>query len=268
MVAVAEVLEPTGAAPTRARRPVGRWLVLGGAGLYFGLPLWGAVRFCLRDASGHWTLRAVNGLPGQPGFAPAIGLTARLAAVTTVLTLLLVVPTAVWVHLRAPSLRRLLDGLTVLPVVIPPVVLIVGVLQVSPTALKGTPYLLALEYVVLAMPFAYRALDAGLRGLDLRTLVDASRSLGARAGTTLLHVVLPNLRSAVLSATVLTVALVLGEYTMAALDQYQTFPVWVVAFDQDDARTSVAASLAALLLTWAVLMVLAVLGDRRRRSRP
>jgi putative spermidine/putrescine transport system permease protein len=67
---------------------------------------------------------------------------------------------------------------------------------------------------------------------------------------------------------VLTVALVLGEYTMATLDQYQTFPVWIVSFDQSNsAQTSVAASLAALVLTWLVLLVISMVGDRRRTAR-
>ncbi len=159
----------------------------------------------------------------------------RLALVTTVLTLMLMVPTAVYVHLRLPQLRPLFDGITILPIVIPPVVLIVGVLQVAPARLKSTPYLLALEYAVLAMPFAYRSLDAGLGAIDLKTLVEASRSLGGGWWDTLRRVVVPNLRTALLSATVLTVALVLGEFTMASLDQYQTFPVWVVNTDQDNA---------------------------------
>src|SRR6266704_1114878 len=64
----------------------------------------------------------------------------------------------------------------------------------------------------------------------------------ARAGwpVTLWRVILPNLRTAVLSATVLTVALALGEFTMASLDQYQTFPVWIVNFDQTSGPVSVA----------------------------
>jgi len=134
---------------------------------------------------------------------------------------------------------------------------------VSPANLKGTPYLLALVYVILAMPFAYRSMDAGLRAIDLKTLVDASNSLGARWPTTLWRVVLPNLRSGLLSATVLTVALVLGEFTMASLDQYQTFPVWIVAFDQTSGPVSVAASLFALFVTWIFLMLIATIGGRR-----
>ena len=124
-------------------------------------------------------------------------------------------PTTVYVHLRLPRLRRLLEGITILPIVIPPVVLIVGVLALAPGFLKATSLLLALEYVILAMPFAYRAIDAGLRALDLKTLVEASSSLGAGWVSTLWRVVLPNLRTALLSAVVLTVALVLGEQRVA-----------------------------------------------------
>jgi putative spermidine/putrescine transport system permease protein len=145
------------------------------------------------------------------------------------------------------------------------VVLSVGVLQVAPGFLKGTPYLLALEYVILAMPFAYRAIDAGLRALDLKTVVEASNSLGAGWITTMWRVILPNLTTALLSAIVLTVALVLGEFTMASLFLYQTFPVWIVVFDQTSGQVSVAASLLALFVTWLFLMAITVIGTRRGR---
>jgi putative spermidine/putrescine transport system permease protein len=235
-------------------------------GVYFLVPLYAALRFALQDNQGHFSWGAFRSIPSQQGFGPAFSLSIRLAVVTTAITLLLMVPTAVYVHLRVPSLRRLFDGVTILPIVIPPVVLIVGVLEVAPTQLKSTPYLLALEYAVLAMPFAYRSLDAGLRAIDLKTLVEASRSLGGRWPVTLWRIVVPNLRAALLSATVLTVALVLGEFTMASLDQYETFPVWIVAFDQDDGHVSTAVSLLALVVTWGLLLGIASL-DRRQFRR-
>ena len=193
----------------------------------------------------------------------------RLAIVTTAITLALMVPTAVYVHLRLPALRRVLDSITILPVVIPPVVLIIGVLQVTKVApsLQESPYLLALEYVILSMPFAYRSIDAGLRSLDLKTLTEAAGNLGAGWAVTLWRVILPNLTTALLSATVLTVALVLGEYTMATLDLFQTFPVWIVVNDQVSAQVSVAASLLALFVTWIVLMLITFLGSRQSRRR-
>jgi putative spermidine/putrescine transport system permease protein len=235
------------------------------AGLYFLVPLYAAFRFAISTPDGGISGAVFAGIPAQEGFIDAITLTVRLAVISLVITLVLVVPTAVWVHLRMPRLRRVLEGVTLLPIVVPPVVLIIGVLEVAPPGLKGTPDLLALVYVVLALPFAYRALDSGLQAIPLRTLVEASRSLGAGWGRTLVSVVLPNLRSALLAAVVLTVAMVFGEYTMASLDQYETFPVWIVVFQQANARVSVAVSLLALLGTWALLWLISLV-DRRRQS--
>ena len=98
---------------------------------------------------------------------------------TWVITMALMVPTTVYVHLRLPRMRALLESVTILPIVIPPVVLIVGVLQVMPLSLRSSVWLLGLEYVILALPFGYRAIDAGLRAIDVKTLTEASGSLGA-----------------------------------------------------------------------------------------
>jgi putative spermidine/putrescine transport system permease protein len=242
---------------TSQRPPVWRWVILIVAGLYFLLPLYAAARFA--------GVKAYGALISQPGFGTALWLSVRLAIVTTLITLALMLPTAVYVHLKLPGLRRLLESLTILPIVIPPVVLITGVLQIAPGYLKSTPYLLALEYVILAMPFAYRAIDAGLRSLDLKTITEASSSLGAGWTRTLLQVILPNLTTALLAATVLTVALVLGEYTMSSLDLYTTFPVWLVTNDQTAATITVAGSIFALVVTWIVLLLITVIATRTGR---
>jgi len=234
-----------------------RWVVLVIAGAYFLLPLLVAFRFA--------GIKAFGSVVSETGFTSSLGLSVRLAIVTTVITIVLMLPTTVYVHLRLPRIRRLMEGITILPIVIPPVVLIVGVLQIAPGSLKSTAYLLSLEYVVLAMPFAYRAIDAGLRALDLKTIVEASNSLGAGWINTLWRVVMPNLTTALLSAVVLTVALVLGEYTMASLALYQTFPVWIYVNSQTSGQVSVAASLLALFVTWLFLMLITVAGTRRSR---
>jgi len=249
------------AAPARRRRsvPVWRWAILLIAAVYFLLPLFAALRFA--------GLSAFGTVFGQAGFGTSVWLTARLAAMAWIITLLLMVPTTVYVHLRMPGLRRLMEGITILPIVIPPVVLIIGVLQVSPSALKSAPWLLGLEYVILAMPFSYRSIDAGLSAMDLKTLTEASSSLGAGWLTTLWRVILPNMRTALLSATVLILALVFGEFTMASLDLYVTLPVWIVQFDQLNAQMSEAASLLALFVTWALLMLITVIATRRNRRK-
>jgi len=235
-----------------------RWMILIVAAVYFLLPLWAALRFAGVSAFGS--------VISQPGFTSSLALSVRLAVITTLVTIALMLPTTVYVHLRLPKLRRLMEGITILPIVIPPVVLIVGVLAIAPGFLKATSWLLALAYVVLAMPFTYRALDAGLRALDLKTIVEASNSLGAGWISTLWRVLLPNLRTALLSATVLSVALVLGEFTMASLDLYQTFPVWIYVNSQTSGQVSVAASLLALFVTWIFLLGITVLGTRQSRK--
>ena len=263
MAAIASTEAGTQApAPERAQRrsyPVWRWVILLLAGAYFLIPLYAALRFA--------GAKAFPDIFKQSGFFSAIGLSLRLAVITTIITLVLMVPTTVYVHLRLPAIRRLMEAITILPIVIPPIVLIIGVLKVAPSFLLGTPYLLALVYVILAMPFAYRSLDAGLRSFDLRTMVEASNSLGAGWPNTLWRVVLPNIRTAILSATVLTVALVLGEFTMASLALYVTFPVWIVQFEQNSGPVSVAASLLALFVTWILLMVIVIVGGRGARRR-
>jgi putative spermidine/putrescine transport system permease protein len=234
-----------------------RWVVMLIAGIYFLLPLYAALRFA--------GLSGFGDVFTTPGFGSSLWLSIRLAAVTWVITMALMIPTTVYVHLRMPTVRRLMEGITILPIVIPPVVLIIGVLQVMPLALRSTPWLLALEYVILTMPFAYRAIDTGLRAIDVKTLSEASGSLGAGWLTTIWRVILPNIRTAVLSATILIVALVLGEFTMASLDLQQTFPVWIVLFDQENAQISVAASIFALFVTWLFLMLITVIATRQSR---
>ncbi len=246
-------------APGRRRGsfPVWRWVILVIAGLYFLLPLYAAVRFA--------GLKAFGSVFTQPGFAPSLWLSARLAAVTWLITMALMIPTTVYVHLRLPRMRQLLESVTILPIVIPPVVLIVGVLQVMPLALRSSVWLLGLEYVILALPFGYRAIDAGLRAIDIKTLTEASGSLGAGPVSTLWRVLLPNMRTAILSATILIVALVLGEFTMASLALKETFPAWIVEFDQLNANISVAASIFALLVTWILLMLITLVATRQSR---
>jgi putative spermidine/putrescine transport system permease protein len=124
---------------------------------------------------------------------------------------------------------------------------------------------LTFVYIVLVFPFAYRALDAALSSIDLQTLTEAARSLGAGWTTTILRVVVPNIWPGILSASFISIAVVLGEYTIASLSGYQTLQVQIVTIGKADGPTSVAASLAVLLLGFVLLMGLSLLTRGRRR---
>jgi putative spermidine/putrescine transport system permease protein len=268
------------------RRGAGAWriVVLVLLGLYFVAPIAASVIFTVRDRGrGGVTARYYAGIPKAAGFADAFTRSLVLAALTVVLVLALMVPTIVLVELRLPRLRTTVELLTLLPLVLPPIALVVGVRSVlswAPDYFLNTPlaqaffalqqpslpWILVLIYVVLAMPFVYRALDAGVRGADLRTLTEAGRSLGASWPRVLVSVVLPVLRTSVLNASFLTLALVLGEYTIASLLGFETFPTWIVKISGDAPQLSVSVSVLSLMVTWGLLLLISAL-DRRRGTK-
>ena len=246
-----------------------RWAVLVVLGTFFLLPLVAMLEFSTRGVDGR-NLAAWRAIGDDPALLQAIWTSVQLAVLTALGMLLLLVPTMTWVHLRLPRARRLVEFLCLLPLLIPAIVLVVGIAPLYSwvTYLLGDSALtLTFVYVVLVLPYAYRAIEAGLTAMDLHTLSEAARSLGASWGTVLLRVVLPNVRAAVLSASLLAAALVLGEFTLASLLNFETLQVSINLIGKRDAALSIAVSLAALLLAFGLLLALSLLAGRRRTAR-
>ena len=263
----------------RRRQALQRWVVVTVLGIFFLLPLVGMIEFTTRAASGSgrtldvWrTLADVPALANQyPDLLDGVVASAELVVVTVVLMLVLLVPTMIWVRLRLPRLRRPLEFVCLLPLIVPAIVLVVGLAPVYAWVayfLGPASWTLCFAYTVLVLPYAYRALDAGLQAVDVRTLSEAARSLGAGWFTVVARVVLPNIRSAVLSASFLSVALVLGEFTVANLLSRTNVQVAINLLGKRDPSISVAVSLAALVIAFALLLVLSLAGVRRRRRGP
>ena len=101
------------------------------------------------------------------------------------------------------------------------------------------------------MPFTYRSIDAGLRAIDLRTLVDASRSCGGGWFTTMFRVLVPNLRVSLLTSAFLTATVVMGEFTMAALMGRTTLQTFTQQFTQREPQGAFALGLLTLVVTTA-----------------
>ena len=133
--------------------------------------------------------------------------------------LVLLVPTMIWVRLRVPRATRLVEFLCLLPLTIPALVIVVGMRNVYSWVnylVSDSVLTLTFVYVVLVLPYSYRAIDAALSGIDAVTLSEAARSLGAGWFTVIGRIVVPNIWSGVLSAAFVSVALVLGEFTIAS----------------------------------------------------
>ncbi|MEW1908018.1 ABC transporter permease subunit [Kitasatospora sp. NPDC085895] len=258
-----------------------RGAVLLVAGLYFLVPMAASVWFSVDDPNGGVQFDAYTGLLSAPGFTDALLLTLELAAATVVVLLALLVPALIAARLGTARMRAVLEVVCTLPLVVPPVAFtagLIGVLRWGPDHLMDTPFfqtivfvqqpefplVLVIAYVLMSLPLAYRALDAGLRAVDVRTLVEAARSCGASWPRAVVTVVLPNLRGALLNAAFLTLALVLGEFTAASILGYQPFAVWVYSVGNSQGQMSVAVSVLSLLITWVLLLLLAAAGRERR----
>ena len=261
----------------RARKQaVFRWVVVTVLAVFFLLPLFAMLEFSTRGQDGELSAASWRLLVDWPKLREtypdlSTGIVASLGQVlfTVVLMLVLLVPTAIWVRLRLPRLRRLVEFLCLLPLTIPAIVLVVGLAPVYAWVvyfLGGSSVTLVFAYTILVLPYAYRSIDAGLSAIDVRTLAEAARSLGAGWTTVIVRVVLPNIRSAVLSAAFLSVALVLGEYTIASLLNRTNLQVSIALLGKSSATMSVAVSLTALLLAFVLLLLLSLLGGRRQSA--
>lgn len=248
--------------------PLSRRVVLGLIGLFFIVPLLSSARFSLLGNHGSYTISAYTSLFTNAQFWSTFLLSAKVGVGTVLLTLALVVPTVVWVNLKLPHLRRVFESISLLPLVIPSVVVTLGVItsfRGLPNLIIGTPVILSLEYVVLALPYSYRTLDSAVQSIDLHTLIDASQSLGAGWPAVFRLVLAPNLVSGLLGSAALTFAFCLGEFAVASLLSFTTLPVFLVEVGQTQASQAVALSLLALLFTWVPLVVLVLVSSRRRR---
>ncbi|HEX4680006.1 MAG TPA: ABC transporter permease subunit [Gaiellaceae bacterium] len=246
------------------------WLLLAAA--YFLLPLFSTLLISLRSTqTGKCCVGANYGFVlHDPDFWHTLWLSFRLAIETIFISLLLFVPTIYLVHLKLPRLRPVLAFMALIPFIVPPIVMVVGLLR----TFKGTPDwfyqkpwgFLAASYVILAFPYMFFSLDAGFRSIDVHTLTEASQSLGATWTTTLFRVILPNIRSAALAASFLTLAIVMGEFTIANLAAFHTFPIFIQFINESQGFPAGALTLMSFGITWAAMLSLLLVGRKRGQS--
>lgn len=243
------------------------WLLLGG--LYFFIPLLTTFLFSLKSNQTGTCCTAANysWVIHNGEFWHSLKISFLLALETIVISLALFVPTIYWVHLKVPRLRPVLAFLALIPFVVPPIVMVVGLLKFykgSPNWFYGQPWgFLAGAYVILAFPYMFFSLDAGFRSIDVHTLTEASQSLGAKWTTTLFKVILPNIRSAALAGSFLALAIVMGEYTIANLSAFHTFPIFIQYVNETQGFPAGALTLLSFGITWAAMGSLLLVGRKR-----
>jgi putative spermidine/putrescine transport system permease protein len=254
----------------RRRGGIAWWLVFLFAVLYFFLPLLATLDFSLKAQP---AFAAFTNAVSDPKFFTSLLYSLIIGIVTILASLTLIVPTAYWVQLKVPRARSAVEFVTLLPFVIPAVVLVFGLIRVySQPPLPfthtdvGSSVLLVAGYIVLSLPYMYRAVDTGLRAIDIRSLTEAAQSMGAGWATIILRVILPNLRVALLSGAFLTLAIVLGEFTIANFLARPAFGPYLNLLSQQKAYEPAAVALISFGLTWLAMIAIALIGrDSRTR---
>lgn len=257
-------------------------VVIGATLVFLLLPLAAMLVFSLRfPLTGEWSLRAWEALVSGQAAATngtelsllweGIGNSVGLALFTVVLMLFLLVPAMLALRLRRSRLGRVVEFVCLLPLALPAIVLVVGLAPIyrfiSINVLDTNAIWLTFAYVILVLPFAYRALDAGFAAIPVQTYVEAARSLGAGWFTVLFRVVLPNMRQALASASFITVAVVLGEFTIASLLNRNNLQAAVFAVGQSDSMTATAAALAAMVFGVVLILLVDVVSHVVKRKR-
>lgn len=255
--------------------PVARWVILAVVGIVFAIPIVAMLEFSLSTNDGdaytldHWIgLFAPENARAYRGLFVAIGNSFLLAAVTVAIVLVLLLPTMILVHIRFPRLRRVLEFICIVPITVPAIVLVVGLAPVYAVVVRvlgGSIWTLAFAYGITVLPYAYRAIQSNLEAIPVVTLSEAARSLGAGWPVILWRVLLPNLRRGVLAAAFISVAVVLGEFTIASLLNRVNLQTALLQVGQADPWVAVILALLALGFAFLLLIIIGRLGSARNR---
>ena len=267
-----EAQAPAAEAPPKGNR-FGSWLIFLMGALYFLIPLAATFYWSLRAEKGRLGFEAYRRLFADTNFLPAFIESIVNAIAAIFLSLLIIVPTAYWVRLRMPKLRPVVEFITLLPFVIPAVVLVFGIIRLysRPPLLLTATYessrvVLVCVYAALSFPYMFRSVDNGLRAIDVRTLTEAAQSLGANWFVIIREVIFPNLRVALLSGALLTFAIVLGELTVALFMAQHTLGPYMANLTRSKVYEPSAMAIVAFAITWAAMGMIAYISRERKRQ--
>lgn len=252
---------------TRQRPTLLSWIALLLPLLYMFIPLASTLQFSLQAKRGEIGFSAYSNVLALPEFVSSFNFSFWTAILTIVIGTAIIVPTCFWVTLRLPQWRQFVEFFVLISFVTPTVVLVFGLVRAhNLTGLTNTAqgvYILLLgAYITRAFPYMYRSVDAGLRAINVRVLTEAAQSLGANWFTILARVILPNIIVAVLNGAFVTFAIVITEYTIAALLSQPAFGPFMQQIGTRKVYEPSALTILSLVLTWLCVGVFQYVGRR------
>lgn len=222
------------------RRGWFRWVVFGVALAYFLTPVVATVLYSLATAwrnevlpdgyTVHWWRLTLS----NPRVLEAIGRSVALAFSTVVFVNLLVLPVIYWSHVRNRRIFPILAVCAMIPFTLPGIVMAHGVARfvgISPhtAPLQATPTLLFLAHVAATFSFYLWATNGAMAAAHVAKLHEAAQACGASELCTLWRVILPNVRTGILTGSVLIFASSMNDLSMARIitgNAFETLPLW------------------------------------------
>jgi putative spermidine/putrescine transport system permease protein len=244
------------------------WVVFLLGAAYFLVPLIATFEFSLRMRRGYYSFDSYASVFSDPRFQATFGYSVLIGIFAIILGILVIVPAVYFVRLRMPWLRPFMEFLTLMPLIIPAIILVYGYIRLYNSSsiipftgsALGTDILLTCAYVTLAMPYMYRAVDTGMRAIDVQTLTEAAQIAGANTGQIIGRIILPNILVAVLSGAFLTFAIVIGEFTIASLLNRPAFGPYLQNIGANRAYEPAALAIISFIITWGAMGMINILG--------
>jgi putative spermidine/putrescine transport system permease protein len=245
------------------------------AASFFIVPLIATFYFSLKMTRGELGFAAYASVFNSADFLQTITYSTVASLVAIFVGAVIIVPTAYWVRLKVPKLRPVIEFISLLPLIVPPVVLVFGYIRLFgsnswlplTSSTFGTDVLLVFGYVVLSMPYMFRAVDNGMAAIDISTLTEAAESLGASRLRTIALVIFPNVRAAIISGAFLTFSISLGEFVLASLLNRPAFGPYLVQLGQDRAYEPAALAIMSFGFTWGCMALMQLFATRKPGQR-
>ena len=210
-----------------------------------------------------YTLSYYKLLFSSPEFMQALLRTVNVSFATIILSILIIIPSMYLAIVYYPRLEKLFELLSILPFAMPGVILAIGMIQMysrGPIRITNTPWILIGSYFVLILPFMYQATKNSFRTINVKALTEAALMLGCGKLETFVKIIFPNVLRGVISAALISVSVLFGEFVLANLlvgDNYETIQIYLYKLQKVDGHlaNALVASYFMVILLMSLLLI-------------
>ena len=146
-------------------------------------------------------------------YSQTIKLSLIIAFCCVLIQCLIAVPAAYALVKMESRITMLFEELIMMPMAIPGIAIAIALIQTH-SFIRGYWYFILIGHVVYTLPFMIRVVTSTMKTFDLQSLEESAASLGATFWVRFFHIVIPNLRHAIVAGALMVFTLSLGEFNL------------------------------------------------------